>query len=78
MRTQVSKWGNSLAVRLPRQVVDAAGLGEGAYVDLDVVDGAVRLLPARPRYTLDELLAGVTADNLPDSADDRPRGRELL
>lgn len=78
MRTQISRWGNSLAVRLPRQVAESAGLGEGTTVELDVIDGVVRLVPARPSYNLDSLLAGITADNLPDALDDAPRGAELL
>jgi antitoxin MazE len=78
MRTQIARWGNSLAVRLPKQVADSAGLGEGASVEVDVVDGVVRLTPARPRYSLTELLAGITEDNIPESFDDRPRGKELL
>lgn len=78
MRTQISRWGNSLAVRLPRQITDGAGLGEGTTVELDVVDGVVRLSPTRPRYTLAELLAGITADNLPAAEDDGPHGAELL
>ena len=78
MRTQISRWGNSLAVRLPRQVAESVGLSEGSTVDLDVVDGLVRLVPARPSYTLSGLLAGITADNIPDVQDDAPRGAELL
>lgn len=79
MRTQIARWGNSLAVRLPRQVADSAGLGEGTVVELDVADGVVRLMPTHPRYTLDELLAGITPENLPDETfDDRPRGQEPL
>lgn len=79
MRTQVARWGTSLAVRLPRQVADAAGLGEGATVELEITDGVVRLVPTRPRYTLEELLAGITPENLPDDTfDDPPRGQELL
>ncbi|MBF0373577.1 MAG: AbrB/MazE/SpoVT family DNA-binding domain-containing protein [Alphaproteobacteria bacterium] len=78
MRTQIARWGNSLAVRLPRQVADDAGLTEGATVDLDVADGVVRVIPARRVYTLDELLAGITPDNIPESFDDGPKGRELL
>lgn len=79
MRTQIAKWGNSLAVRLPRQVAEAAGLGEGATVDLEVGDGVIRLTAARPRYTLEELLAGITPENLPSEIlDDGPHGRELL
>lgn len=79
MRTQLARWGNSLAVRLPRQVAEAAGLCDGATVELEVVDGIVRLVPARPGYTLAELLAAITPGNLPDQTfDDRPRGQELL
>ncbi len=78
MRTQIAKWGNSLALRVPKQVAEAAGLGAGATVDLDVVGGVVHVAPARPRYTLDELLAGITPDNQHESFDDGPRGQELL
>jgi antitoxin MazE len=78
MRTHVARWGNSLAVRLPRQIAESVGLGEGTTVDVDVVDGEVRLVPARPVYSLDELLAGITKDNLPESFDDRPHGLEAL
>ena len=79
MRTEVARWGNSLAVRLPRQVLEQTGIAEGTAVDLDVEDGRVVIRPAVPRYGLDELLAGITPENLPDDCfDDRPRGRELL
>jgi len=78
MKTQIARWGNSLAVRLPRQIADAAGLGEGAAVEVDVVDGAVRVTPAKPVYSLSELLAQITPENIPESFDDRPRGRETL
>ncbi|MHB8425190.1 MAG: AbrB/MazE/SpoVT family DNA-binding domain-containing protein, partial [Gammaproteobacteria bacterium] len=33
---QVSKWGNSLAVRLPTAVVDALGLKAGDQVEIQV------------------------------------------
>ena len=57
MRTAVSKWGNSLALRLPRKLAVDAGLSEGTRVELRVADGALVVTPARPRYTLSELLA---------------------
>jgi antitoxin MazE len=34
---QVSKWGNSLAIRLPAAVVAALGLKEGDQVEVHVV-----------------------------------------
>lgn len=78
MHTQVARWGNSLAVRLPRSLTEAAGLAEGSAVELDVLDRAVRIRPSAPRYRLEELLARITPDNLPDSFDDGPVGEELL
>ena len=38
---QVSKWGNSLAVRLPAAVVDALGLKEGDQIEIRIVDKRV-------------------------------------
>lgn len=39
---QVSKWGNSLAVRLPAGVVDALDLHDGDHIEIQV-DGWRRL-----------------------------------
>jgi antitoxin MazE len=57
MRTSIAKWGNSLAVRLPRQVAEAANLQAGVEVDISVEDGKLTIAPKRPRYQLSELLA---------------------
>jgi antitoxin MazE len=38
---QVSKWGNSLAVRLPSAVVDALGLKEGDHIEIRIADKRV-------------------------------------
>jgi antitoxin MazE len=35
---QVSKWGNSLAVRLPKKLVEEMGLAEGDEVDIKALD----------------------------------------
>jgi len=79
MRTKVQKWGNSLAVRLPKAITEKAGLGIEDEVDVDVEDtGKVVLLPCvRKTYRLDELLAGITPANLHDEVDvGVPHGRE--
>lgn len=79
MRTEVARWGNSLALRLPRPLADQAGIAEGCPVEISVEAGVLVIRPTVPRYSLDELLAGITPDNLPDeSFDDAPRGQELL
>ncbi len=53
---QISKWGNSLAVRLPAELVRELGLKEGDQIDLLKDDGAV-LVRRQPRAEeiLDEL-----------------------
>ncbi len=64
MNVTVQRWGNSLAVRIPKAVAVESGLEDGTIVDLKPVKGKVILLPLRPRqYSLAELLAGVTDVN---------------
>jgi antitoxin MazE len=56
---QVAKWGNSLAVRLPKAVVDALGLKEGDAIEI-VVAGMRRFEVARDR-SREEALARLRA-----------------
>ena len=58
----IAKWGNSLAVRLPKQAAEAAHLTEGAPVTIKVVGRDIVISPARARYSLDELLAAYDPD----------------
>lgn len=64
MQTKVQRWGNSLAVRIPKAFADDLGLGEDSSVDMELTEGRLTLSPAAPVYTLDDLLAGVTDENL--------------
>ena len=76
MRTRVAKWGNSLAVRIPRAFVARAGLNEGSAIEIAEKDGALVL--RKPRYRLDDLLAGVTDSNRHGESDwGEPRGDEV-
>ena len=48
MKLQVSRWGNSLAVRLPMECIRAAGMKEGDSVDASITPaGAIILAPER-------------------------------
>ena len=64
MRTKVQKWGNSLAVRIPKPFAEGAGLKASSEVEVSLEAGEVRLRPVRPRWKLRQLLAGVTKKNL--------------
>ena len=64
MITKIQKWGNSLAVRIPRSVAQDTHLSSGNAVDVAAQDGQIVIVPARrPRFSLDGLLKGVTALN---------------
>ncbi len=57
MRTRIAKWGNSLALRLPKNLAEDIRLVEGATVDLRVEGDALVVVPARKQYRLSDLLA---------------------
>ncbi len=79
MQAQIGRWGNSLALRIPKQLADALAIGEGTTVEIAVEDGRLVLVPSPPAPTLENLLGRITLGNLPDEgADDAPVGRELI
>jgi antitoxin MazE len=78
MRMKVRKWGNSLGVRIPKAFAEEAAVGEGSTVDVSVSEGRIVVTPvAARRYTLEKLLAEVTAENChAEIKFGGPRGRE--
>lgn len=68
MKAQVKKWGNSLAVRIPSLVAEELRLTEDAPIQLEIEDGklVIRPLLCKREYTLEELLEGVTPENVHD------------
>jgi antitoxin MazE len=78
MTATIQKWGDSLAVRLPQQLADEAQLGEGREVELvRTEEGVLLKAKTRVRYNLDDLLAGVTPENVhPETDWGAARGKE--
>lgn len=75
---RVARWGNSLAVRLPKTVAEQAQLREGVAIDITVMDGCVTIQRRPPAYSLDELVEKVTSDNRHDETDwGEPQGAEV-
>src|SRR3954453_9042244 len=73
MKTRVQKWGNSLALRIPKSFAEEAGLRANGAVELSLVAGALVVEAVTPRpVTLAELLQGITDDNLPGEWDTGP------
>jgi antitoxin MazE len=68
--TRVSRWGNSLAVRIPSGTVKEMRLAEGDHLSVDLAsDGGIVLRSARRRYTLRELVSAITPANRHDETD---------
>lgn len=70
MKAQVQKWGNSLAVRIPKAFADEVGLAANTAVELTISEGQLIVAPLRANeYVLDALLEQITADNLHHEVD---------
>ncbi|GIK55183.1 MAG: multidrug transporter MatE [Chloroflexota bacterium] len=70
MLTKVQKWGNSLALRIPKAFAVDAQLENDSLVEISIVKGKIIVTPvSAPSWTLDDLLAGITKDNLHTEVD---------
>lgn len=80
MLLTVKKWGNSASVRIPSSIMQAAHLELDDPVDIREEDGRIVIEPIRTReYMLDQLLAGITPQNLHAQVDfGVPVGNEIL
>ena len=61
--TSIKKWGNSLAVRIPKQLAEQTNLEEGSEIEIRLVDNAIVITPKTKKYSLEELLAGAKAED---------------
>ena len=79
MRVHVQKWGNSLALRIPQPFAKQIHVRKNSIMDLSLKEGKLVLTPVSSRkYTLKELLAKVTPENIHQEIDTGgPRGREI-
>jgi antitoxin MazE len=73
MLTKVQKWGNSLALRIPKAFALDAQLENDSLVEISIVEGQIIITPVvAPDWTLEELLAGVNKSNLHHEVDTGP------
>jgi antitoxin MazE len=78
-KTQLARWGNSMAVRIPKPVADAAKLRTGDDLEL-AVDGPgdLRIRKSKKKLTLEELVRSISAENIHSETDwGEPVGSEL-
>lgn len=78
MKATIQKWGNSLALRIPKAVAEELGLERRSLVELSMTRGALILKPAkRVRRPLAHLLGKITPENIHAEVDFGPQqGRE--
>ncbi len=70
MKAKVQKWGNSLALRIPKSFAAETKLEPGTDIDLTLIDGKLIVTPsAEPELTLEKLLEGVTEENIHSEVD---------
>ena len=73
MKTKVRRWGNSLAVRIPKSFAEEVGLKDDSAVEMRLVKEGLLIQPSSAWVpTLDELLDGVTDANLHGEVDSGP------
>ena len=65
MKVQIQKWGNSLALRIPKSFAVESNIGQGSTVEVSLENGRIIVFPvAETEVSLDEMLAQITAENL--------------
>jgi antitoxin MazE len=72
LKAKVQKWGNSLAVRIPKSIAMEAHLKQDTPVEVTFRDGGVVVSPMKPDYTLEELLDQITEENKHSEVDFGP------
>ena len=79
MKAQMVKWGNSLAVRIPKPIIEEARLKEGDFLEIVAAEGQIELRRATKIPTLAQLVSQITPDNrYPEISTGPEVGREMV
>ena len=64
MRVKIQKWGNSLTLKIPKAIAFQSKIRQGEYVNMILMDNKIIVEPEEEKkYTLEELIAGVSKSN---------------
>ena len=73
MKSRIQKWGNSLALRIPKSFAQEIGLDRDVPVDMSLEDGRLIVAPVtEPPMTLERLLEQIAEDNIHREVDTGP------
>ncbi|SDC60294.1 antitoxin MazE [Pelagirhabdus alkalitolerans] len=79
MNTEVKKWGNSLAIRIPQQIAKELNIDIGTEIDMTLHDDELTIKVKQQDETLEDLIAQITTENQHDPVDfGQPSGRETI
>ncbi len=79
MKAQMVKWGNSLAVRIPKPLVEEAGLKEGDFLEIEATNGQIELRRKVKVPSLAKLVAEIDQENrYPEISTGRQVGKESV
>jgi antitoxin MazE len=79
MQVLVSKWGNSLGVRLPQALAAEIGVTEGQKVEVRAEGGRIIVEPVRKPLTLEQMMENVTPEAMREAWDwGDDVGREIV
>jgi antitoxin MazE len=78
MKTKIQKWGNSLALRIPRPFAEEVHIQENSTVDVSVRSGKLVVVSAEPVISLESLIEQITDENRHGEIETgRPVGNEI-
>lgn len=77
MSSKIQKWGNSLGIRLPKNLLERAKLKENAEVVLSEKNGVIMIAPAKVEYSLQDLVDQISKNNVHGEIDFKPEGQEV-
>lgn len=79
MQIAVKKWGNSVGIRIPSVLLQALNLQANSYVDIQEENGRLVIAPVKPKFQLEQLLAGISDENKHHEIDmGQSVGKEML
>jgi antitoxin MazE len=64
MKTKIKKWGNSLALRIPKALAEDSHLYIGSTVDVSVQNNLLVVKSINEKYTLANLVSKISSDNV--------------
>lgn len=69
VQKQAQKWGNSIAIRIPKDMADDLHIENNTQVSIEVVNGKLVVEPEKKKLSLENLLSQVTEENRHEMTD---------